>query len=147
MTTMTTPAPNRLPLLVVGALTLLVIGVASFRSSGVSIREPDAVAIEVRELRFEDRKDGSVAVIDHNTNRQIDAITGEAGFARGTLRGFARDRRARSVGPEHPIQLIARADGRLTMADPMTGRIVDLESFGPGNAAVFGRFLAAGGRQ
>lgn len=146
MNTVATSRLNRLPALVVGALTVLVIAVAMFRSSGVSIREPDSAAIEIRELRFEDRKDGSVAVIDHKTNRQIDAITGEAGFARGTLRGFARDRRARSVGPEHPIQLIARADGRLTMSDPLTGRIVDLESFGPANAAVFGRFLAMGQR-
>ena len=87
----------------------------------------------------------SVAVIDHRSNRQIDAITGEAGFARGTLRGFARDRRAREIGPGQPLQLMGRADGRLTLFDPATGRIVDLESFGPTNAAVFARFLNKSG--
>jgi putative photosynthetic complex assembly protein len=80
-------------------------------------------------------------VIDAKTGRSIDAITGEAGFARGTLRGFARDRRARGIGPEAPLQLMGRADGRLTLFDPATGRIVDLESFGPANAAVFARML------
>jgi hypothetical protein len=39
--------------------------------------------------------------------------------------------------------LIGRADGRLTLRDPSTGRIVDLESFGPTNAGEFAHLLAA----
>lgn len=126
-------------------LAAIIAGVAMVRQSGAPIREPDAATVAMRELRFEDRPDGSVAVIDHRSNRQIDAITGEAGFARGTLRGFARDRRAREIGPGQPLQLMGRADGRLTLFDPATGRIVDLESFGPTNAAVFARFLNKSG--
>ncbi len=130
-----------MPLLVVAALATLMVSIASFRATGVSIREPESAAAMVRELRFEDRNDGSIAVIDHRTGRVIGSIVGESGFARGTLRGFARDRRARSVGAEHPLQLIGRVDGRLTLFDPMTERVVDLESFGATNAAVFGRLL------
>jgi putative photosynthetic complex assembly protein len=133
---------TRWPILAVGAVLLAIIGfVVSIRYSGESIRAPDAPTVVMRELVFQDRQDGSVAVIDAKTGRSIDAITGEAGFARGTLRGFARDRRARGIGPEAPLQLMGRADGRLTLFDPATGRIVDLESFGPANAAVFARML------
>lgn len=130
------------PALVIAAFLLLAFGlVAQVRLSGADIREPDAPAQLVRELRFEDRPDGSVAVIDAHSKKEIASITGESGFARGTLRGFARDRKARGLGSEQPFQLIGRADGRLTMLDPATGRIVDLESFGPTNAAVFAALL------
>ena len=42
-----------------------------------------------------------------------------------------------------PSELIGRADGRLTLEDPTTGRRVDLESFGPTNAGVFAQLLVA----
>ena len=43
--------------------------------------------------------------------------------------------------PSSRFGLIGRADGRLTLEDPATGRRVDLESFGPTNAAVFAQIL------
>jgi hypothetical protein len=43
--------------------------------------------------------------------------------------------------------LVGRVDGRLTLSDPQTGRVVDLESFGTSNSGVFARLLAADGRQ
>jgi putative photosynthetic complex assembly protein len=143
---MMSPTMNRftdkLPALAIGSLLVAAFGLVFFtKASNSPIREPDAPASVVRELRFEDRPDGSVAVIDARLNQQIDSISGEAGFARGTLRGFARDRKARGMGPEKPFQLIGRQDGRLTLFDPETGRIVDLESFGPTNAAVFASML------
>ena len=120
-----------------------VAGTAWVRLSGVSIRAPDAPALVQRALRFEDRTDGSVAVIDATTGRAFDAISGQAGFVRGTLRGLAQERKRQGLGPEQPFLLIGRADGRLTLQDPATGRIVDLESFGPVNAGVFARLLTS----
>jgi putative photosynthetic complex assembly protein len=128
---------------IVGGLAALMAAVAMVRFSGEPIREPESRAVVVRELLFMDRPDGSVAVVDFKSGRQIDAIVGEAGFARGTLRGFARDRRARAISQDVPMQLIGREDGRLTLFDPATGRRVDLESFGAVNAAVFARMLKA----
>ena len=43
-----------------------------------------------------------------------------------------------------PFELIARADGRLTLIDTATEARIDLESFGPTNAAVFARLLTLG---
>lgn len=137
--------PRGLLLAVGGMLLLTLLSVSAVRLSGSTIRAPDAPAVAVRELRFEDRPDGSIAVIDARDERQVHAVTGESGFVRGTLRGLARDRKRQGVGAERPFELIGRADGRLTLVDPVTGRIVDLESFGPVNASAFARLMAAEG--
>jgi len=130
------------PLLAVGALLLAVlIGVAAVRLSGTDIRTPDAPAVAQRSLRFEDRPDGSVAVLDARNGQQIESIHGEAGFLRGALRAMARERRKQGLGAEPAFELVARADGRLTLLDPSTGERIDLESFGPTNAAAFARLL------
>ena len=130
------------PLLAMGALVLVALaGASAMRLSGIDIREPDAAAVTTRELRFEDRADGSIAVIDGRSEQLVSTITGEAGFVRGTLRGLARERKRSGLGPQQPFELIGRADGRLTLHDPATGRTVDLESFGPTNAGEFARLL------
>jgi putative photosynthetic complex assembly protein len=130
------------PLLALGALLLLVtLGAAGVRLSGAGIRAPDAAPVAQRSLRFEDRPNGSVAVLDAASGRQIESVHGEAGFLRGALRAMARERRKQGLGAEQPFELIARADGRLTLADPATGERIDLESFGPTNAGVFARLL------
>lgn len=107
------------------------------------VREPDASPTQVLQLRFEDRPDGSIAVIDYKTGKQIDAVQGEAGFVRGTLRGLAQERKRRGLDSGPPFELIYRADGRLTLSDTATGRLVDLESFGPTNAGTFFRLFNA----
>ena len=108
-----------------------------------AVREPDASPVKVLQLRFEDRPDGSIAVLDYKTGKQIDAVQGEAGFVRGTLRGLAQERKRRGLDSGPPFELIYRADGRLTLSDTATGRLVDLESFGPTNAGTFFRLFNA----
>lgn len=107
------------------------------------VREPDASPVQVLQLRFEDRQDGSIAVIDYKTGKQIDSVQGEAGFVRGTLRGLAQERIRRGLDSGPPFELIYRADGRLTLTDTATGRMVDLESFGPTNAGTFFKLFNA----
>lgn len=145
MTPTTTTFP-RGPLIAV-ALVLLgsLSAVSAVRLSGVDIRTPDAPAVAQRDLRFEDRPDGSIAVIDARDGRLVHSVTGEAGFVRGTLRGLARERKRAGHGPAQAFQLIGRADGRLTLLDPVTGRLVDIESFGPLNAAPFAQLMLAQG--
>ena len=135
-------AMPRRALLAIGLVLLgTLVAVAAVRLSGTNITVPDAAAVAMRELRFEDRPDGSVVVIDANSKSVIHTMTGENGFFRGALRGLARERRRSGLGSEQPFQLIGRADGRMTLVDPATGQRIDLESFGPTNAAVFARFM------
>jgi putative photosynthetic complex assembly protein len=135
----------RWPLLLIGAVLAGTLAwVSAVRLSGTEITAPDAPTVASRLLRFADLPDGGIAVIDAADDRTVAQIQGEAGFVRGTLRALARERHMRGIGPQPPFELLARADGRLTLHDPATGRRVDLESFGPTNAGNFQRLLAAG---
>ena len=128
------------PLLAVGGLVLAaLVSVAVVRLTGYGlIHVPDASTVATREFRFEDRPDGSIAVLEAGSGRVVSTVApGTNGFLRGTMRGLARERKRQNVGPEIPFQLLGRSDGRLTLVDPGTGRRVDIESFGPTNAAVF----------
>ena len=140
-----TPGLQRVPLLAAGALVVLaLLAVSAVRMTGVGkVTVPDAPSVSMREFLFEDRSDGSIAILDPRSKRQIETVAPASnGFLRGTMRGLARERKRMGVGPELPFQVIGRADGRLTLVDPGTGRRVDLESFGPTNAAVFARLMA-----
>ncbi len=146
----TRPAPAvshfpRIPLMVLAGLVLAtVLGVTAVRVSGVQIREPDATTVSSRLLRFQDGPQGSVEAVDAQSGRTVQQFHGEQGFLRGALRALVRERRMRELGPMLPFELSARADGRLTLTDTATGARLDLESFGPTNAAVFARLLTLG---
>jgi putative photosynthetic complex assembly protein len=136
----------RVPLYALGGLLLAsVVAVAIARLTGVGTTHVlDAPAVAVREFRFEDRPDGSIAVLDATGRRQVDTVApGSNGFLRGTMRGLARERMRQGVGRELPFRIVGRADGKLTLEDPGTGRRVDLGSFGPTNAAVFAHIMAS----
>jgi putative photosynthetic complex assembly protein len=144
-TTLTAAFP-RAPLFALGGLIIAsVVGVAVVRFTGVgAVHVPDAAAVAVREFRFEDRPDGSIVVLDASGKQLIDTVApGTNGFLRGTMRGLARERKRQGVGPELPFKMIGRADGKLTLEDPGTGRRVDLGSFGPTNASVFASIMAS----
>ena len=142
------PVP-RVPLLAAAALIIAtLVGVATVRLTGtdVSTRSQAAVLAQ-RALHFEDQADGSVLVLEARPGQAAQVLQvvepGAGGFLRGAMRALVRQRRAAGVGPEAPFVLTARADGRLTLVDPATNERVDLESFGPTNAAVFAQLLAA----
>ena len=126
---------------VAGILVFTLGAVALVRITGNGPDQLAAATVSERLLRFEDRPGGGVAVIDGETGQLLTTVTGEQGFFRGALRALTRDRTARKIGSEQPFKLISRTDGRLTLFDPVSGQRVDLESFGPTNAAVFVPFL------
>ncbi len=112
------------------------------RLGGGGVEPPTAKATAERNLRFSDRDDGAVIVtLADDNGRVLDVMTGQNGFLRGTLRGFARTRRADHIGSTAPFRLTGYADGRLVLLDPSTGRDVELEAFGSANEAVFVRLL------
>jgi putative photosynthetic complex assembly protein len=133
------------PMAWIGVMLLaIVVAVGLARWSGLDPRTPDAPVKWQRDLQFRDVAGGDIAVLDHHTGQQVASFTGEQGFLRSTLRALARERYRESLSSDAPFVLIGRTDGRLTLQDPSTGQRIDLESFGPNNAAVFARLRLAG---
>jgi putative photosynthetic complex assembly protein len=123
---------------------LAIAGTAVVRLTGSGIEKaPITAAAVMHELRFEDGADGSILIYEAKHNKLIDrAAPGQNNFLRGTLRGLARERKRIGVDSKPPFRLVSRADGRLMLEDPSTGRYVDLGSFGNTNRETFVRLLA-----
>ncbi|MCU0956623.1 MAG: putative photosynthetic complex assembly protein PuhC [Hydrogenophaga sp.] len=97
-----------------------------------------------RSLRFVDRPNGDIAVLDASGGSEpIAVFSGEQGFLRGSLRALARERLRRGQGPEAPFLLQGHPDGRVTLSDPSSGERIHLESFGPTNVAVYSQLRTA----
>ena len=128
------------------AVSLVVVSVlatawVSFTDSGPEpVTAADVVAAV--DLRFEDRDDGSIDVIDANRQYVIEKLEpGSNGFLRSTLRGLARARKMAGQGDETPFSLQRTGNGQLLLIDPVTDQVVDLWAFGTTNASVFARYL------
>jgi putative photosynthetic complex assembly protein len=129
-----------------GAIMVLTIVLAVTARRARLAEHADAVApaIESVEVRFEDRSDGSIAVIDATSGRQLTEVAPQSNnFIRGVLRGMFRGRKLESLGHDGEFRLAREADGRLTLEDAQIGRRIDLDSFGPTNSAAFATLLAA----
>lgn len=124
-----------------GVIAFSLISVGLVRLTGNGPDQRPAPATQERQLRFEDRPDGSIAISDGSTGELVTSVRGEQGFVRGALRALARERKARGLGAEQAFQLMVRTDGGLTLYDPATQQRVDLEAFGPTNADNFARLL------
>jgi putative photosynthetic complex assembly protein len=97
-----------------------------------------------RTLRFFDEADGSVRIEDGATGEVLARHgVGEGGFIRATVRSLVHQRRIRGEGPAVPFTLTRWDTGGLTLADPVTGRSVEVSAFGPDNRAVYAELLPA----
>ena len=128
------PGPVKL---IASMLLLILLAVGFARWQGISDRQVDAATVWQLDLIFTDGPQGAVIVKDAKTRIEIAKFEGEQGFLRSTLRALARERKRQSIGSDAPMQLLGRADGRLTLLDPSTQQRIDLEAFGPSNVAVF----------
>lgn len=99
-------------------------------------------AAQERSLKFFDEPDGTVRVEDA-ASREVLARFGEGdgGFIRATVRSLVHQRRIRNIGSQAPFTLTEWQNGNLTLADPVTGRSVEVSSFGPDNRAVYQNLL------
>jgi putative photosynthetic complex assembly protein len=130
--------------LVISALLIAatIVTAAVVQYIGVNTYPPTAPALASRDLRFEDRTDGSVAVFNARDGQVLEVLApGTNGFLRATLRGLVRQRKREDVGQAPPFRLTAYADGRLTLEDTGTGRRIDLEAFGQTQLQAFTRLL------
>lgn len=138
------PALYALAGLVVFSLVAVVFAQAFGFKAGQPL--PDSV-VEQRDLRFSDGEAGLVYIWDVSQDAMIGSIApGTENFVRGVLRGFARDRRSRSLDSRAPFRLARHSDGRLTIEDLATGRRVNLQAFGPTNLGAFERLLTLPGQ-
>jgi|APCry1669189000_1035189.scaffolds.fasta_scaffold23653_2 putative photosynthetic complex assembly protein len=133
----------KVPLYAAISLALLTLALVSgARLAGFDPVDQPAREIVARDLRFEDRPGGAVAVFDSATQSLVEVVPGgDDSFVRSTLRSMARDRRHGGAGSEVAFHLAGHADGRLTLTDPVTGRRLDLVAFGSDNAKSFSRWL------
>jgi putative photosynthetic complex assembly protein len=130
----------------VGAAALIgltMLGTGFARLSGIGMSEaPTGIAVQSRELRFEDRADGAVTVYEVGSDRVVAVLApGTNGFVRGVLRSMARERRRESVGQSPPFLLARWSDGRLSIEDVGTHERIELSAFGSTNVAAFARLL------
>lgn len=143
------PVP-KLALLGAGLLIALTIFVAATSNNGgVNASEKaSSEAVDQMFLGFRDRDVGGVEVVNAETGAVLDVFEpGTNGFARSVLRGLVRDRRQRGIVSKDPFDLRRYADGRVTLSDPVTGRIIELVSFGKDNLGVFAAYLTVGENQ
>jgi putative photosynthetic complex assembly protein len=122
------------------ALSAAALGALGWNYFGAETTPAASPAVATRRLNFADRADGGIDVIDAERGELIEAMHGEQGFLRGSLRALMRARRQRAVAQGGPVELLAHADGRLSLHDPATGERIDL---GPSNTAVYARWLPA----
>jgi putative photosynthetic complex assembly protein len=97
------------------------------------------------DLRFYDLPDGAVRVVaEGEADRVIPVASG--GFVRGVLRSLVRDRRAQGMGSEQPFRVTQWSDGAVTIQDMATGRVLNLNAFGPTNRLDFVNLIAPVGQ-
>jgi putative photosynthetic complex assembly protein len=148
---------HKVPLMLMGGLVAITLALTASVSLGFFERQ--AVPAEARAaagvkpadertLRFLDEADGIVRVEDGATGEVLQRFgQGEGGFIRASVRSLVHQRRIRDEGPTVPFTLTQWDNGGLTLSDPVTGRSVEVSSFGPDNRAVFANLLPGKGRR
>lgn len=131
--------------MVIIVLLLVLIGVAVASRLGPPGGEPTgATPVRTADLLMQDHDDGSITVTQAPTGVFVATVPPSTnGFLRVVLAGLVRERRREDQGsPAIPFRLTRWSDGRLTIDDTATGRLIELEAFGPTNEAAFANLLA-----
>ena len=66
---------------------------------------------------------------------------GQGGFLRATMRRMAKARIAAGVGAEPPFNLVLWENGALSLSDPETGRVAEIQGFGADHSKIFAEML------
>ena len=134
----------RRPIAVIFCLALITAGIAVIAHYTRPGGEPlSASVVCTADLIMQDHPDGSITVTQADTGFLVDTLApGTNGFLRALLQGLVRERRREDLGsPATPFRLTRWSDGRLTIDDIATGRLIELEAFGTVNEAAFVRLL------
>ena len=144
---------NKAPLMLMGGIIAISLALTAgvsfgfFERQSVPSEARAAAGIKPaaeRTLRFFDEADGTVRVEDGASAEVLARFApGEGGFIRATVRSLVHQRRIRDEGPAVPFTLTRWENDNLTLSDPVTGRSVEVSSFGPDNRAVYANLLPA----
>ena len=137
--------PGWLRMGMVGLLVMAVAGAWTFRGSVDTASIDQGKVVASRSLFFTDLAVGGIRIDDGDTRRPITTLApGEDGFMRSVMRVWHwQGRMAQGLGPELPFELIIWESGLLSLADPATGRRVELSAFGRDNVKAFSRLITA----
>jgi putative photosynthetic complex assembly protein len=138
------PGGIPIPVVVLGLPLAAVICIAiAMRVATPLGASPAATPLRTADLIFEDRDNGSIDVVRAADHRRIEVLApGSNAFLRVLLSGLVRERRREHEGDEGlPFRITRWADGRLTIDDIATHKLIELDAFGPSNAGAFARLL------
>ncbi len=139
--------PNQIPLsrplLVIAVLLGCMVVIALLARGPHGGASPPATAVRTADLLMQDNANGSVTVTQAGTGRLVTVLQPETNaFVRVLLTGLVRERRREGEGSHAiPFHLTRWSDGRLTVDDTATGRLIELEAFGHTNEGAFARLL------
>ncbi|MEL6768276.1 MAG: photosynthetic complex assembly protein PuhC [Pseudomonadota bacterium] len=124
--------------------TLLLTAVVTFTRDRAPATATAAPVIAERFIAFRANPNATDGVIirDAESGTVIVAFgPEEGGFVRGMERVVAFERQKMGQGMDAPFKLTAHQDGRVFLADPVTGQVIDINAFGPDNAEAFAALL------
>ncbi len=132
---------KRMPGLTIATLATAVLAIAVSSRLVEHDAAPTATALQSANLLMQDRDDGSIVVTAPPCGRVVDIVAPATnGFFRVLLSGLVHER-AREHVATPSFHITRWSDGRLTIDDVATGRLIELEAFGADNAGAFGRVL------
>ena len=137
------PRREILPWVVIAVLALVMGTIAVVSRHPHVGGTPDATPVREADLLMQDHDDGSISVYDARSHALVDTVPPKTnGFLRVVLSGMVRERRREDIGsPALPFHLTRWSDGRLTLDDAATHRLIELEAFGQTNRDAFARLL------
>ena len=141
------PASNQIPLsrpliIIAGLLAAMVVIGFAARLGPHGGEPPAATAVRTADLVMQDQPDGSITVRTASGRPVTTIERNTDAFVRVVLSGLVRERRLDGEGsPTIPFHLTRWSDGRLTIDDLATGKLIELEAFGQTNEDAFARLL------
>ncbi|MEL6196749.1 MAG: photosynthetic complex assembly protein PuhC [Pseudomonadota bacterium] len=86
--------------------------------------------------------DSGLIVRDVDTGEEVAAlIDADGGFIHNVVRVLNKERRRYGVGPDEPYAITGYINGRVSITDLSTGRVIDINAFGSNQVDSFRNLL------